>query len=133
MDATIGRSGTIGKVHYIEQDYWPLNTTLYVTDFKGNVPRFVSLVLETIDLKSFAGGSTVPSLDRKVLSEIAVPTVMRKVQIAVCELMGSFENVILQSDANLEDAMKLRSGLLSDLLTGEHEIPVSYDAVMAVA
>ena len=31
-----GRSGTIGKVHYVEGGYWPLNTALYVTDFKGN-------------------------------------------------------------------------------------------------
>ncbi|MBI4515807.1 MAG: restriction endonuclease subunit S [Deltaproteobacteria bacterium] len=30
-----GRYGTIGEVFYVEEDYWPLNTALYVTDFKG--------------------------------------------------------------------------------------------------
>jgi type I restriction enzyme, S subunit len=31
-----GRSGTIGKLHYIEDNYWPHNTTLWVTNFHGN-------------------------------------------------------------------------------------------------
>ncbi|EQD41268.1 restriction modification system DNA specificity domain protein, partial [mine drainage metagenome] len=33
-----GRYGTIGEVHFIDTDFWPLNTTLYVQDFKGNDP-----------------------------------------------------------------------------------------------
>lgn len=33
---TIGRSGaSIGHVTYVAGDYWPHNTCLYVTDFKG--------------------------------------------------------------------------------------------------
>lgn len=36
-----GRYGTIGEVHYVEGDYWPHNTTLFVKDFKGNVPLFI--------------------------------------------------------------------------------------------
>ncbi len=61
-----GRSGTIGKVHYIENDYWPHNTSLFVKDFKGNEPKFIYYLLQTIDLKSLAENNTaVPSLDRK--------------------------------------------------------------------
>jgi len=34
---TIGRSvASFGMVSYSPIDYWPLNTVLYVTDFKGN-------------------------------------------------------------------------------------------------
>ncbi|REJ74929.1 MAG: hypothetical protein DWQ36_23210 [Acidobacteria bacterium] len=40
-----GRYGTLGKVYFIHDDFWPLNTTLYVRDFKGNDPRFVSYFL----------------------------------------------------------------------------------------
>ena len=32
----IGRSGSIGGGQYISNDFWPLNTTLWVKDFKGN-------------------------------------------------------------------------------------------------
>jgi type I restriction enzyme, S subunit len=36
-----GRYGTIGKVYWVTEDFWPHNTTLYVRDFKGNDPRFI--------------------------------------------------------------------------------------------
>lgn len=67
-----GRSGSIGHVQYVDTPFWPLNTTLYVKDFKGNDPRFVFYLLQHLRLKQYAGGSTVPSLDRKVLRKIAV-------------------------------------------------------------
>ena len=79
-----GRSGTIGRVHFIEDDFWALNTTLYVKDFKGNHPLFVYEYLQTLDLKHFAGGSTVPSLDRNVLNdiEVVVPNFERQIEIS---------------------------------------------------
>ena len=45
-----GRYGTLGEVFYVERDFWPLNTTLWVKDFKGNDPRFVSYLLKTVNL-----------------------------------------------------------------------------------
>ena len=61
-----GRSGTIGKVHYIEKDYWPHNTALFVKDFKENYPKYILYLLQSLDLKSLgAMTSAVPSLDRK--------------------------------------------------------------------
>ncbi|MBI5746036.1 MAG: restriction endonuclease subunit S [Nitrospirae bacterium] len=37
----LGRKGVVGSVYYIESDYWPHDTTLWVKDFHGNEPRFV--------------------------------------------------------------------------------------------
>ena len=37
----VGRSGSIGKFFYVEKDFWPHNTTLFVKDFRGNVPKYV--------------------------------------------------------------------------------------------
>ncbi len=36
-----GRSGSIGNVFHISEDYWPLNTVLYVKDFHGNNTKFI--------------------------------------------------------------------------------------------
>lgn len=128
-----GRSGTIGKVIYIDNDYWPLNTTLYVVDFKGNVPKFVALVLETLKLENYAGGSTVPSLDRNVLSHVPVPCPKIEEQVRVVEIIQSFDENVAKSELAIAEARNLRSGLLTDLLSGEHEIPASYDNVMGAA
>lgn len=59
-----GRSGTIGKVHYAEGDFWPLNTSLFVKDFHGNHPRFIYHLLMSIRLERFHEGTGVPTLNR---------------------------------------------------------------------
>jgi len=69
-----GRSGTIGKVHFIDFDYyWPHNTALFVKDFKGNEPKYLKVLLESIDLKSLGERTAaVPSLDRKNAHRVKV-------------------------------------------------------------
>jgi type I restriction enzyme S subunit len=60
-----GRSGTIGNFTYIESGYyWPHNTSLWVTDFAGNDPRFVYYLYQTIRIEQYATGSGVPTLNR---------------------------------------------------------------------
>ena len=60
----IGRSGSIGGGQYIQSDYWPLNTTLWVKDFKGNNPRYCYYLLKSLDFSTFNAGSGVPTLNR---------------------------------------------------------------------
>ncbi|SOD18533.1 restriction endonuclease subunit S [Nitrosomonas ureae] len=59
-----GRSGTIGKVTYIENNYWPHNTALWVTNFLDNLPKFVYYFYVNFDLARFGTGSGVPTLNR---------------------------------------------------------------------
>ncbi|PQJ42873.1 hypothetical protein BTO00_12610 [Vibrio campbellii] len=68
-----GRSGTIGKVHFTEQDYWPLNTSLYVTDFHGNNPKWVFYMLRAFQLERFVEGAGVPTLNRNLVHDELIP------------------------------------------------------------
>ena len=68
-----GRSGTIGKVHYSEGDYWPLNTSLYVTNFRGNDPRWVFYMLKAFRLERFSEGAGVPTLNRNLIHDELIP------------------------------------------------------------
>ena len=67
-----GRYGTIGEVFFVRDDFWPLNTTLYVRNFHGNSPLFVSYLLRTIDFHTHSGKRGVPGVNRNDLHEIAV-------------------------------------------------------------
>ena len=67
-----GRYGTLGEVFYLEEDYWPLNTALYVTDFKGNHPRFVAYFLESVLRNYQSDKAAVPGVNRNVLHELKV-------------------------------------------------------------
>lgn len=59
-----GRSGTIGNVHYIEEDFWPLNTTLYLKNFHGNYEKCVFYFLKQFNLDRYSSGAGVPTLNR---------------------------------------------------------------------
>ena len=69
---TIGRSGSVGKVHYYEEPIWPHNTSLYVKDFKGNVEKYVYYLLRNIDLSKLCDSSVVPSLNRNFVYPITI-------------------------------------------------------------
>ncbi|MBV5344813.1 MAG: restriction endonuclease subunit S, partial [Rhodoferax sp.] len=67
-----GRYGTIGDVSFVTEDFWPLNTTLYVRDFHGNDPVYASYLLKTIDFNSHSGKSGVPGVNRNDLHQLLV-------------------------------------------------------------
>ena len=67
-----GRSGTLGEVTYVDEDYWPLNTSLWVKEFKRVTPLFALFLLREMDLKQFNGGASVPTLDRKSVHRVDV-------------------------------------------------------------
>ncbi len=60
---TIGRSGNVGQPYFYEEA-WAHNTTLYVDDFKGNDPKFLYYLCQTMPFANFGGGSAVPTLNR---------------------------------------------------------------------
>jgi len=112
-----GRSGTIGKVMYLESGYWPLNTTLYVTDFKGNNEKFVALTLETMHLGNFAGGTTVPSLDRKVFRGelVYAPSVLEQKRIV--DVVSSVDAYIDALEQQADTSRTARNAVLHELLS----------------
>lgn len=69
---TIGRSGSAGKVHYYEEPTWVHNTALYITDFKGNNPKYLYYLLQLLHLEKLCGSSVIPSLNRNVVYPMVV-------------------------------------------------------------
>jgi len=124
-----GRSGTIGKVHFIEKDYWPHNTSLFVKDFKGNDPKFIFYLLQTIDLKSLAENNTaVPSLDRKnaykLIVEIPIDIEIQR-QI-VFELDSQMQ--ILEGIGKMKtEAQKKINQILADVWGVEYVEPIKME------
>lgn len=67
-----GRYGTIGEVFYSEGDFWPLNTSLYVKDFKNNDPEFIYYFLKTINFFEYSDKAAVPGVNRNHLHMASV-------------------------------------------------------------
>ena len=71
-----GRSGSLGRVCFVDGPCWPLNTSLWVTNFKAVSIYLAYFILSEIDLAKFNAGTSVPTLDRKVVhaANVLVPT-----------------------------------------------------------
>lgn len=112
----IGRSGaSIGRATYVEGDYWPLNTALFVKDFKGNVPYWTYLALRRIDFTGFNSGSAQPSLNRNFLGDIPVMVPPRQEQEAIAEVLGALDDKIAVNAKIAETADELVRAMFSSL------------------
>ena len=91
----VGRSGaSFGQVHYSAVDYWPHNTGLYVTDFKGNDPRFAFYFLKALDFERYNSGSAQPSLNRNFIYPIPIRVPEPAQQKAIAEVLGALDDKI---------------------------------------
>lgn len=89
-----GRYGTLGEVFYIDRDYWPLNTTLYVRDFKGSDPRFITYFLQTLDLAHQNAAGAVPGLNRNALHLLSVSIPPLSTQRKIAAILSAYDDLI---------------------------------------
>jgi type I restriction enzyme S subunit len=90
-----GRYGTIGEVFYSENDYWPLNTTLYVKDFKGNDAIFIYYLLKTISFSDYSDKGAVPGINRNHVHKAKVRApICSRVQKLIGEQLFQYEQRI---------------------------------------
>jgi type I restriction enzyme S subunit len=115
-----GRSGTIGRVTYIDSGpYWPHNTALWVTTFRQNNPKFVFYLYTSIGFQRFASGSGVPTLNRNDAHafEIAVPP-NRDEQSAIAAVLTDMDAELTALEARRDKTRALKQGMMQELLTG---------------
>lgn len=126
-----GRYGTLGEVHYIEGDYWPLNTALYVEDFKGSHPRYVAYLLMTLELGAQNAAGAVPGVNRNTLHQMIVRVPDVAVQRRIACLLSTYDDLIATNQrriALLEDAARrlYREWFVHLRFPGHESVPVKH-------
>jgi type I restriction enzyme, S subunit len=116
---TTGRSGILGNVFYIHEDFWPLNTSLWVKQFKHSTPSYAYNLLRGLDFASFNAGSAVPTLNRNHVHNLPVI-------IPPIDIIQAFEDLVVpllkRQKANADESHTLaaiRDALLPKLISGE--------------
>jgi len=97
-----GRYGTLGRVFFVETDYWPLNTSLYVQDFKGNDPRFISYFLSTLNFVSQNAAGAVPGVNRNHLHALDVRVPPLPVQQRIADILSAYDELIENSQRRIK-------------------------------
>jgi hypothetical protein len=105
----LGRAGaSMGVASYVETErFWPLNTALFVEDFKGNDPRFVFHLLQTIDLTGFNSGSVQPMLNRNYIRNVTIRIPDPREQRAISAVLRALDDKIAVNNQIAEVAMAL--------------------------
>ena len=89
-----GRSGSLGKVQYIDSKCWPLNTSLYSKDFRGNNPKYIYYFLQTMHLEKYNAGAGVPTLNQNHLQRLKIVVHDIDEQKKVSDILSAYDNLI---------------------------------------
>ena len=130
---TTGRSGMLGQVFFVDRDFWPLNTSLWVKEYKRSNPWHAYFLLQTLDLAQFNAGSAVPTLNRNhvhSLPRVAAPDYLLAAFGQMCDSTFSLEQQLrIESDR----IATIRDYLLPKLLSGQIRVRDAERSAGAVA
>lgn len=114
-----GRSGSLGTVLYVEEDFWPLNTTLWVKEFRRSTPLWAFYILNDLGLGNFNSGVAVPTLNRNDIHGLSVVLP----PLEVMERFGEVADPMIKLKSMLsrqsENARRTRDMLLPRLISGD--------------
>ena len=113
-----GRSGSLGQVCFVATPCWPLNTALWVRDFKRVSPWYAYFLLLEMGLEKFNGGASVPTLDRNVAHAADVIRPSQQFLNTFDEAVQSNFALIDNLQSQIHQLTKARDLLLPKLMNG---------------
>lgn len=113
----IGRATNLGVPVWSDSDFWPLNTTLYASDFKGNDPRWLYHLFQTMDLSGYDSGSVQPMLNRNYISDIPISVPPIQTQHAIAEVLSALDDKIAANSRTMLISQQLIMSMYQSLPT----------------
>ena len=119
----LGRKGTIGKVHFVQEDYWPHDTTLWVKDFNENLPKLAYYLFKGLNLARFDSGAANPALNRNIVHPIKISWPEPSLQLEIIDLLDRVQTEAERLEAiyqqKLEILAELKQSILQKAFAGE--------------
>ena len=103
---TVGRSGNVGQPFIYYGKSWSHNTTLFIKEFKNVHPQFIYYLLKTLNLNHYAGGTTVPTLNRNHIKNLSINLPPLETQKKIAAVLSALDDKIELNNAinkNLEE------------------------------
>lgn len=123
----IGRKGTLGKTFYLDEDFWPHDTTLWVKDFKGNDPRFVYHFFTGLAVIHLDSGAANPALNRNQVHPIRTVWPPKSQQKGIADKLDVLQRELKRLESlycrKLSDLTELKQSILQKAFAGELTAP----------
>jgi type I restriction enzyme, S subunit len=116
----IGRKGTIGKVIWIEKDFYPIDTTFYIQDILGcNGLYFHYFILKNQNFSRLTSDSAVPGLNRDMAYsvDLVIPIIERINEYN--SIAETIFNKVSNNSNQIQTLTKTRDALLPKLMSGQ--------------
>lgn len=126
-NVTIGRSGSVGKINYVEVDFWAHNTCIYVKDSKKGDMKYIYYILKALDMDNLSTQTAVPTLDRKnIQNSMFVFTLdmeeQRSIVIYLDEKLDEIDSTVKLVKMQIEKLKEYRQSLIYEAVTGKIDV-----------
>jgi type I restriction enzyme S subunit len=122
----VGRYGSAGSVHWVERDFWPHNTTLYVKNFNGNLPKYCFYVLRNLPYEMEQARSAIPGINRNDIHKRIMPLAPLKDQEHIASCIDSYTARTDAATAAINEGIALlterRQALITAAVTGQIDV-----------
>lgn len=118
----IGRKGTLGVVVYLKDNFFPIDTTYYVTPKESLLPYYNYCLLKSINFEELNSDSAVPGLNRNIALawEIKIPPINKIIEFN--NWSQDFFKKIESNQQQIQILTQLRDTLLPKLMSGEIKV-----------
>jgi type I restriction enzyme, S subunit len=130
---TTGRSGILGHVFFVEHDFWPLNTSLWVKNYKRSNPWHAYFLLQTLELAQLNAGSAVPTLNRNHVHSLPIVAPPDSLLDSFRQTSSVTFSLEQQLRSESDKLAELRDYLLPRLLSGSVRVKDAEQALEATA
>ncbi len=115
----VGRKGSAGKVNFVEQNCYPIDTTFFVKFEKSKILiKYLYFILLEMDLEAIAKGKGigVPGLNRNLVNDIKLSIHSLENQHKIVDEILKIESEISKLENSIKDIEKQKEEILKNYL-----------------
>jgi len=112
----VGRKGSVGKVCWGRESFWPIDTTYWVK-CSAEDRRWVYWLLSRLPLGQLDTSTGVPGLNRNDVYDLDVYEPSSEEKAVVANVLDTLDTTLRQTEALIDKLKLVKQGLLHDLLT----------------
>ena len=98
----VGRKGTIGSVYWESRDFFPIDTTYYVTHEDGILKRFAYYLLKSLPLSEMNTNAAVPGLNRDNAHRVDIRLPDKDIQQSIADILEDYDDLIENNKRRIE-------------------------------
>ncbi|EMF5208932.1 restriction endonuclease subunit S [Enterobacter roggenkampii] len=115
----VGRKGTVGSLHWENQDFYPIDTVFFVKPKEYYSLVYCYQLLKTLRLENMNTDAAVPGLNRNNAYRLEVVTPTQSIITKFTNIIQTIQHKMDSNHNETENLTALRDTLLPKLISGE--------------